>query len=315
MAGAGRVGVGGRVGDYWPVRRTATLPREPCDDPSPGEPPAAARRKAVGAAGTGPAGYNGGVNLAGKSAVVTGAAVRLGRAIALDLADAGADVLIHCHTHAAEAEEVAGLIRGKGRRAAVVRADLSDPVPAADAVLAAAERAFGRADLLVNSAAIFENAPLAEADEAHWDRHHAINLKAPFFLTRAFAALHRRTAGPHGPGDAATGCVVNLLDWRAGRPPADFLAYTAAKAGLLALTRGFAGQLAPRVRVNGVAPGAMLPEPGEHDDPAGWAARKIPAIPLARVGGAAPVAAAVRYLCEADFVTGEVLHVTGGEEL
>ena len=245
------------------------------------------------------------MNLTGKAAIVTGGAVRLGRAVALGLADAGCDVLVHCHSHAEEAEAVAGLIRGKGRRAAVVRADLSDPLAATEAIFAAAAEHLGGADVLVNSAAIFEPCELADVDAAHWDRHHAINVKAPFFLTRRFAEQL----------DGRPGSVVNILCRRATRPEAEDLPYTAAKAGLLALTKGLALKLAPAVRVNGVAPGAMLPPAGRCEDPDGWAAAKAPKVPLNRVGGAAPVARAVRYLCEADFVTGEVIHVAGGEQL
>ena len=275
------------------------------------------RAGAVAGAGRG---YNGGVNpagqtatdaaatdaapLAGRTAIVTGAAVRLGRAIALGLADAGADVLVHYGSHEEQAEEVADLIRATGRRAATVRADLADPLPAAEAIFAAASK-FGGADVLVNNAAIFEPCAFEEVDAAHWDRHLAIDLKAPFFLAQRFAAQFR--------GDA--GSVVNVLCRRATRPEAEDLPYTAAKAGLLALTKGLALKLAPAIRVNGVAPGAMLPPTGRDDAPDSWADRKAPEVPLKRVGGADPVARAVRYLCEAEFVTGEVIHVAGGEQL
>ena len=246
------------------------------------------------------------MDLAGKTAIVTGAAVRLGRAVALDLAEHGCDVLVHYGSHEAEANSLVRDIRERaGRRAAAVRADLSDPVAAAETVFAACEREFAFADLLVNNAAIFEPCDFAAVDAAHWDRHHAINVKAPFFLAQRFAAQFRG-------GD---GAIVNVLCRRATRPEAEDLPYTAAKAGLLALTKGLALKLAPSIRVNGVAPGAMLPPAGRDDDPATWADRKGPEVPLRRVGGAAPVARAVRYLCEADFVTGEVIHVAGGEQL
>ena len=245
------------------------------------------------------------MELSGKTAVVTGAAVRLGRAVALGLAEHGCDVLVHYGSHADEAEEVAELIRAGGRRAATVRADLSDPVAAAETVFAACGREFGAADVLVNNAAIFEPCDFAAVDAAHWDRHHAVNVKAPFFLAQRFAAQFQ----------SGTGAIVNVLCRRATRPEAEDLPYTAAKAGLLALTKGLALKLAPDIRVNGVAPGAMLPPAGRDDDPGTWADRKAPEVPLRRVGGADPVARAVRYLCEADFVTGEVIHVAGGEQL
>lgn len=263
------------------------------------------------------------MDLSGKTAIVTGGAVRLGRAISLGLADAGCDVLVHYGSHGDEAEAVVRMIQERaGRHAAAVSADLSDPVAATELVFAAVEREFGFADVLVNNAAIFEPCEFAAVDADHWDRHHAINVKAPFFLAQRFAAQLAAAPpipfeGPGGspPSTPRDGCVVNVLCRRATRPEAEDLPYTAAKAGLLALTKGLALKLAPAIRVNGVAPGAMLPPAGRDDDPDTWAARKAPEVPLNRVGGADPVARAVRYLCEADFVTGEVIHVAGGEQL
>ena len=240
-----------------------------------------------------------------RTAIVTGAAVRLGRAIALELADAGCDVLVHHHTHTDEAAALVREIESRGRRAAAVRADLSDPLRAAERIVAAAVDAFGGCDLLVNSAAIFEDAPLVDTTEDLFDRHVTLNVKAPFFLCREFARLN-------GPGRDRG--IVNIVDWRAERPPADYAAYTLTKSALWALTKTLARQLAPAIRVNAVAPGAMLPPPGS-DDAGAWEREKLSKIPLRRVGGADPVARAVRYLCEAEFVTGEVLHVTGGEQL
>ncbi|HEX6986347.1 MAG TPA: SDR family oxidoreductase [Planctomycetaceae bacterium] len=241
--------------------------------------------------------------LTGRVAIVTGAAVRLGRAIALALAEQGADVVVHYGRSRDDAERTAEEIRRFGRKAATVSADLSRPVEAAAAVFDAAA-ALGGADLLVNSAAIFEDAPLAETSEELYDRHLAINLKAPFFLCREFV---RRLPG------GRPGHVVNLADWRAETPPADYVAYTLSKAGVVALTKALALQLAPRVRVNAIAPGAMLPPPGEPAEP--WRTRKLPDIPLGRTGSPEDIAAAAVYLVRSEFVTGEVLHVTGGEHL
>lgn len=255
------------------------------------------------------AGYNTGVTLKGKTAVVTGAAVRLGRAVALNLADAGCDVLVHHHSHTDQAEEVAAAVRDLGRKAATVRADLSDPVGAAWAIFAAADTHFGGADLLVNNAAIYEPADFPAVSEDHWDRHLGVNLKAPFFLAQKFAEQFGASS------DREAGCVVNVLCRRATRPSADDLPYTAAKAGLAALTKGLALRLAPAIRVNGVAPGEMLPPAGRGESADAWAARVARDTPLARPGGADPVAEAVRYLCEADYVTGETIHVTGGDHL
>ena len=268
--------------------------------------------------------------LPGRTAIVTGAAVRLGRAVALELADAGCDVLVHHHSHTDEAADVVRAIEAKGRRAVAVRADLSDPVPAAELIIQSAVDAFGGCDILVNSAAIFEDASLADTAEELFDRHVTLNVKAPFFLCREFLKAGERVRGrgeergdiesdapeppPLSPPHPLPRSIVNILDWRAERPPADYAAYTISKSGLWALTKTLAKQLAPHVRVNAVAPGAMLPPPGTGDE-AAWARQKLPLVPLNRVGGADPVARAVRYLCDADFVTGEVLHVTGGEQL
>lgn len=242
-------------------------------------------------------------NMAEPIAVVTGGAVRLGRTIALALAEIGCDVVLHYGRSQMEAEQTAEAIRGLGRRVVTISADLSQPVEAATEIFDAAG-SLGEVTILVNSAAIFEDALLAETSEALYDRHAAINLKSPFFLSREF--VRRLPKGHHGQ-------IINLADWRAETPPADFVAYTLSKAGLVALTKGLALQLAPRVRVNAIAPGAILPPPGESDEP--WRSTKLPQIPLEQTGSPDDIAAALRYLVNARFVTGEVLHVTGGEHL
>ena len=242
-------------------------------------------------------------NLSGRVAVVTGGAVRIGRAIAMAIARQGGDVVVHYGRSRQEAEATAREIRSLGQRAETVSADLSRPVEAAATVFDAA-MSLGGADILVNSASIFEDASLVDTTESLYDRHLAINLKAPFFLCREFAARL---------GHDKPGWIVNLVDWRAETPPSDFLAYTLSKAGLVALTRGLALQLAPRVQVNAIAPGAILPPPGVAE--AGWKAEKLPDIPLRRTGSAEDIADAALYLIGSNFITGEVLHVTGGEHL
>jgi len=241
--------------------------------------------------------------LRGRVAVVTGGAVRLGRAIAVALAEHGADVVLHYGRSRDDVERTAAEIHRLGRRAVTVSADLARPVEAAEMIFDAVA-ALGGADVLVNSAAIFEDAPLAETTEDLYDRHLDVNLKAPFFLCREFV---RRL-----PADRP-GHILNLADWRAETPPADYAAYTLSKAGIVALTRSLALQLAPRVQVNAIAPGAILPPPG--GDEASWRTEKLPDIPLARTGAADDIAAAAVYLVRSRFVTGEVLHVTGGEHL
>jgi pteridine reductase len=243
------------------------------------------------------------VELEGKVAVVTGGAVRIGRAISLALADAGADVVVH-HSHSAsEADATVAEIVSRGRRALAVGADFSDPVPAAQSVFAEAINQFGRVDVLINSAAIFGSGTLASASEADWDRHFAINLKAPCFMCHEFAARH----APADPG-----CIINIVDWRALRPRPGNLAYTLTKAALVTLTEILAQELAPAIRVNAVAPGAILPPPGADAD---YLDRLAAKIPLRRTGSVDDVTSAVLYLVKSEFITGEVLCVTGGEHL
>lgn len=239
----------------------------------------------------------------GRVAVVTGAAVRIGRALAIAFAEQGADIVLHYGSSREAAERTAEEIKRLGRRVVMVSADLSQPISAAQTIFEAASQ-LGGCDLLVNSAAIFEDAPLIDTDEDLFDRHLTINLKAPFFLCREFA---RRLDSDR------SGHILNLVDWRAERPPSDYAAYTVSKSGLLALTKTLALQLAPRIQVNAIAPGAILPPPGGDEQT--WRSTKLPEIPLARTGGVSDIADAALYLVRSKFVTGEVLHVTGGEHL
>lgn len=241
--------------------------------------------------------------LSGSVAIVTGAARRLGRAIACQLAAHGADIVIHHGDSAEAAAETADQIRSLGRRVALVSANLRDATTAATKILAAADE-LGGADILVNNAAIFEDAPPGQTSEELYDRHLTINLKAPFFLSQEFAARLPTTG---------SGKILNLVDWRAARPPGDYLAYSVSKAGLLALTKGLALQMAPRIRVNAIAPGAILPPSGADFD--AWQAIKSPAIPLVETGSPQDIVEAALYLLSSRFITGEVLYVTGGEEL
>ena len=242
------------------------------------------------------------MELDGRVAVVTGGAVRLGKALALALGEAGVRLAVHYGSSAGPAEETVAQIKALGSDAVAIQADLSRPGQAAPLVEAAAAH-FGQVDILVNSAAIFEPADLAGTTEANWDRHMAINLKAPFFLSQAFAAR---------VGRERAGCIVNIADWRGLRPDTGYLAYSLTKAGLLAMTRALALALAPNIRVNAIAPGAILPPPGKGQAYLEQLAQKIP---VGHVGSPAEIAQALIYLLTADFVTGETLFVTGGEHL
>lgn len=238
----------------------------------------------------------------GSVAIVTGAAKRLGRQIALQLAEElGLNIVVHCHSSTAAAEEVAEQIRAFGVKSCVVSADLSDSATTAKKIFEAAAT-IGTAQVLINSAAIFENATLNEIDAAQFDRHFAINAIAPAMLCQQLVSQL---------GDQRAH-VVNILDWRATRPPADYLAYTASKAALAAVTKTLAQQLAPNVQINAIAPGAMLPPPDQpnwHDE------RANEAIPLKKTGTPDDICDAVCYLLRSTFVTGEILHVCGGENL
>lgn len=243
------------------------------------------------------------MELTGRVAIVTGGGKRIGQALCIALAKAGCSVVVHYSHSADEAQGTIDQITALGQDAVGVAANFQDPAAAAPVVIEAAHKRFGRADILVNSAAIFSAASLASTTEADWDRHFAINLKAPAFLCREFAARHEA-------GRPAV--IVNIADWRGLRPVPGHFAYTLTKTGVVALTRILAVELAPDIRVNAVAPGAILPPP--NAGPA-YLERLASQVPLKRHGDPDDIANAVLYLLASDFVTGEVLCVTGGEEL
>jgi pteridine reductase len=242
------------------------------------------------------------MELIGKVALVTGAGVRLGRAIALGLAERGARVIVHYHSSEGPAQEVVNQIIAAGGQAIAARADLRQ-IAQLEPLVEQGIAAYGQVDILVNSAAIFERGTLLETTEENWERHLAINLKAPFFLCQAYA----RHLQPEQRGH-----IINIVDWRAVRPGTAYVAYTAAKAGLLALTQSLALALGPQVQANAIAPGAILPPPG---DDGSYFRRLAERIPARRTGSPEEIVKAVLYLLDADFVTGELLYVTGGEHL
>ncbi|MFQ5732118.1 MAG: SDR family NAD(P)-dependent oxidoreductase [Planctomycetaceae bacterium] len=242
------------------------------------------------------------MKLHGKVAIVTGGAMRLGRAFALALADAGCDVCVHYGRSEQAARATAEAVRRRGRRAAVVAADLLKPEQAARRVLSATTNELGRADVLVNNAAIFEPGTCADTTREHWDRHFAINLEAPFHLCREFAAQ----------SDGHRGQIANIADWRATRPLPGHLAYTLSKSGLVTLTKILARELAPDIQVNAIAPGAILPAAGTESKAFQRLAEETP---LQRTGHPGDVTEALMYLLRSDFVTGEVIHVAGGRQL
>jgi len=243
-------------------------------------------------------------SLASKAAVVTGAARRVGAAIARRLHAAGANVVLHYRNSDTEVlrlqEELNAARAGSAVR---VKADLLAPV-APQALVGAARQRFGRLDFLVNNASAFYPTRLGEIEAGHWEELMGSNLRAPLFLAQE-AAPHLALAG---------GAIVNIADIHAERPLKGYVVYSVAKAGLVALTRALALELAPGVRVNAVAPGAIAwPEDGQFEN----AERKriVATTPLARTGTAEEVAQAVHFLCTASFVTGQVLAVDGGRSV
>lgn len=242
------------------------------------------------------------MHLHGTSAIITGGAVRIGREIGRQLANSGVNICVHYGNSESEAKTAVEEFEGFGVKATMVSADLSEPFPAAEKIFQHAKREFGNVSILINSAAIFESGTLQSTDEGNWDRHFDINLKTPFALTQAFAKQL---------GDQ-TGHVINIVDWRGARPVPGQLAYSIAKAGLVAQTKILAQELGPRIRVNGVAPGAILPAPGES---ATDFAEKSALNPLNTTGGPEDISNAVLYLLTSNFVTGEILCVTGGQQL
>ncbi|MHC4931449.1 MAG: SDR family oxidoreductase [Planctomycetota bacterium] len=234
----------------------------------------------------------------GRRALVTGGARRIGRAICLALADAGARVAVHYRSSEREAGEVAARCPGS----ALLQADLRGASEAEELVERAAGE-LGGLDVLVNSAAVFEKSPLGDLDEATWDLHLDTNLKGPFFAALAAGRIMR---------DAGSGVIVNLTDWAISRPYPAYLPYYAAKAGLSAATAGLARALAPEVRVNAVAPGPiLLPE----DSDRAYEEAVLKVTPLGRLGGPEAVVQAVMFLIGNDFMTGQTLILDGGRSL
>ena len=238
-----------------------------------------------------------------KVAIVTGGSVRLGKAIALCLAEEGVKIGLHYNQSAEQAECTLKEITSLGSTGMLVGADFRQPLQAAERIVEQTLSEFNRLDILVNSAAIFEESSLSSVTLDHWDRHFDINLKAPFFLCQKFTQ-HLE------PGERAQ--IVNIADWRGTRPGNDHPVYTLTKSALVAMTKSLAQHLAPVVQVNAIAPGAVLPPPDSDQSDLQLIAEKIP---LRRTGTAKDVTNALLYLLRSDFITGEVLHITGGQQL
>jgi len=235
-----------------------------------------------------------------RTILITGAARRIGRALARACAQAGANIALHYLSSEQEALEVRDEIVDMGRQAWLIRADLGNRSEVEHLIEQAAKNRPVHA--LVNNAAIFQSLTMQQTTEADWERNMAINLKAPFLLSQAFAA--------QVPKDQH-GRIVNMLDWRALRPGADHFPYTVSKAGLAGLTYAMAAALAPAISVNGLALGAILPP---TDKPAN--ADILKNIPAGRWGELSDVESALVFLLSGpEYITGQIIHVDGGRHL
>ena len=241
------------------------------------------------------------MELDGRVALVTGAGRRVGRALAVALGGRGMHVAVHYHASDAGARETARLIEQAGGTASCVAADLTDGAAPA-ALIADVVRTMKGLDVLVNSSAVMERTPLGEVTAPAWDAMMALNLRAPFLLAQA--------AAPHLT--EARGAIVNIADLAAFETWPAYIPHGISKAGIVYMTRALAQTLAPNVRVNGIAPGAvLLPDTWSEAD----AAKLRESTPLRRLGSPDDVVGTMLYLLQADYVTGETLIVDGGRHV
>jgi NAD(P)-dependent dehydrogenase (short-subunit alcohol dehydrogenase family) len=245
-------------------------------------------------------------------ALVTGAAKRLGRAMALYLARRGHDVAIHYASSADAAEAVAAEARALGVAAVTLPADLTVEADMQALVPAAAAALGGPLSVLVNNASIFEYDNIATATRESWDRHLESNLRAPFVLTQAFAAQVPQPALDAAGEPRARALVVNLIDQRVRKLTPEFMTYTIAKMGLWAFTQTAAQALAPEVRVNAIGPGPTLQ--GARQSAGHFAAQRAACL-LGRGAGPDDITAALGYFLDAPAVTGQLLCIDGGQHL
>jgi pteridine reductase len=242
------------------------------------------------------------MNLDGKVALVTGGARRVGRAISTALAEAGADLVINYHSSSDEAESLREELERSGVRATSFQADVSRPNQIR-ALIQHVRDVFGRLDIVVNSASVFESSPVLQITEEMWDRVLDTNLKGPFFVSQTAAPLLRESGG---------GNIINIADLSAFQAWPSYAHHSVSKAGLVQLTKVLARALGPDIRVNGVAPGTVLP-PDDYDGNGsdGTSDRRV----VAPAGTPEDVTRAIEYLLESNFVTGQVVLVDGGRTL
>ena len=240
------------------------------------------------------------MDLKGKRALVTGSAIRVGRVIALRIAEHGADIAVHYNRSAEQAETLAEEIRAFGVKAVTVQGDVTRGGQV-DSIVDEVEAGLGPLDVLVNSASVYYSKPFEELTEEDWDLNVAVNAKAPFLLARRIAP---------GMKSRGRGKIVNIVDWAAERPYEGYIPYCAAKAALVNLTKSLAQALAPEVQVNAVSPGPVLAGPDFSPEDIEAVER---AVPLKRWGTPEDVAAVVLFILEGtDFMTGSIVTVDGG---
>ena len=242
------------------------------------------------------------MDLQNKVALVTGAGVRLGQAIAQKLGQMGMRVVIHYHHSEKGAKQTLKLLSGNELRNLILQADLKE-VSAIKELVRKAEEQSGPISVLINNAADFFPTPLFSTTEEEWDHLFEINLKAPFFLAQTVAK---------GMKKRGEGKIINLVDVSADRPWVNFLPYCTSKAGLGSLTKGLARALAPEIQVNAIAPGTILPPP-EHEEMD--LSVSVEQSLLKRIGLAEDIVQTVEYLLKSDFVTGTILPVDGGRSV
>jgi len=243
-------------------------------------------------------------SLAGKAVLVTGGARRVGAAIARRLHGAGASVLIHYRDSEVDAVKLVGeLNAARPKSAAKVKAELLAPI-APRAIVGAALDSFGRLDVLVNNASTFFPVAVGQIEPSHWEELIGSNLRAPLFISQEAAPELAKQSG----------AIVNIVDIHADRPLKGYPVYSIAKSGLAAMTRSLALELAPKVRVNGVAPGAIAwPEDGQFET--AERTRIVETTPLGRVGSPGDIAQAVHFLACASYITGQIVAVDGGRSI
>lgn len=234
-----------------------------------------------------------------KAALITGSGARLGRAMALALAEAGYDIGVHYNGSEKEARDTAREIKAKGRKCEILKADLSN-INNATTLIRRVFRNFPYCSLLINNASIFENTSFMETTEETFDRDFSINFKAPFFLSQEFSRQE------------SAELIVNILDARVSKIETDYFVYNLSKRALRDFTLMAAKFLGPKIRVNGICPGPMLPPPGKDTK---YLRRISKNLPLGKPGNAAFVIAGLDYIIENTYVTGECLFIDGGQHL